>query len=317
MLGCANGGCASSGVAGCTSAGAGSQNSLVHGWTESLHGMVPAAAPCNEHFGKLLRGHWLDSIGNSIIVSRSSDDEHELTAVVTPLVDHPDARDRVLTIRQTMNRQWRCGNANLEWADEQQQRLVWVTDDGRRCVWSRTADSQFPDIIINGAAFPWLLNNATPEPWLPLDIPRDILYDGARVAALLDIRQMIGPRTEPQERLTHILMDYDLHPGRGDYLIPGHDSPLWNTLQVSDSLRQSIKQRVQRVPHEALSQRVSWSGDNEVWVGHHKITCRAKDIQTLESRWVLPPRDERKPLEIARLLALYSVFDNPDRKSVV
>lgn len=50
------------------------------------------------------------------------------------------------------------------------------------------------------------------EPWLPLDVPRDILYDGARIAALLDIRQMIGARSEPQERLTHILMDHDLHP---------------------------------------------------------------------------------------------------------
>lgn len=61
-------------------------------------------------------------------------------------------------------------------------------------------------------AFPWLLNNAVSEPWLPLDVPRDILYDGARIAALLDIRQMIGARSEPQERLTHILMDHDLHP---------------------------------------------------------------------------------------------------------
>lgn len=63
-------------------------------------------------------------------------------------------------------------------------------------------------------AFPWLLNNSEQlDPWLPLDVPRDILYDGARVAALLDIRQIIGARSEPQERLTHILMDHDLHPG--------------------------------------------------------------------------------------------------------
>ena len=41
-------------------------------------------------------------------------------------------------------------------------------------------------------------NGAPSEPWLPGDIPRDILCDGARVAALLDIRQMIGPRSEPQ-----------------------------------------------------------------------------------------------------------------------
>ena len=48
-------------------------------------------------------------------------------------------------------------------------------------------------------AFPWLLNNSSLDPWLPLDVPRDILYDGARVAALLDIRQMIGARTRCTE----------------------------------------------------------------------------------------------------------------------
>lgn len=267
----------------------------------------------NERFAKLVRGHWLDSIGNSIIVSKCTEEEHELTAVLTPLIDHPEARDRVLTIRHSKLRTWRCGNANLEWAsaDERQQRLVWVTDDGRRSVWSRTAGDPEAPGSGNGSAFPWLLNNAMPEPWLPLDVPRDILYDGARVAALLDIRQMIGPRSEPQERLTHILMDHDLHPMRGDYLIPGAESPMWQTLKVSDSLIRSIAQRIHQIPHEALSQRVSWSGEQEVWVGHHKISCRARDIQALESRWVLPPKDERKPLEIARLLALYSVFDNP------
>jgi len=272
----------------------------------------------NERFAKLIRGHWLDSIGNSIIVSKGSEEETELIAVLTPLIDHhPEARDRVLTIRYVKLRSWRCGNASLEWADERQQRLVWVTDDGRRSVWSRTvAEPETPEVggangSSGGSAFPWRLNHAPPEPWLPLDVPRDILYDGARVAALLDIRQLIGPRSEPQERLTHILMDHDLHPMRGDYLIPGAESPMWQTLKVSDSVIRSIAQRIHRIPHEALSQRVCWSGESEVWVGHHKISCRARDIQTLKSRWVLPPNDERRPLEIARLLALYSVFDNP------
>jgi len=277
---------------------------------EGIHG---EGGPFNERFAKLIRGHWLDSIGNSIIVSKVAEEEDELTAVLTPLVDHPEARDRVLKIQHCKLRSWRCGNANLEWADEKQQRLVWVTEDGRRSVWSRTATAAegAGGAPACGSAFPWLLNNALPEPWLPLDVPRDVLYDGARVAALLDIRQMIGPRSEPQERLTHILMDHDLHPMRGDYLIPGAESPLWQTLPVTDSMRRSIAQRIHRIPHEALSQRVSWSGEQEVWVGHHKISCRARDIQTLESRWVLPIKDERKPLEIARLLALYSVFDNP------
>jgi len=285
------------------------------------------APPSSDHFVKLIQGHWLDSIGHSIIVSKGSDEDETLTAVLTPLVDHPDARDRALRIARPSRHDgyWRCGKAHLEFADEDLRRLVWVTEDGRRSVWSRSSeadpaglepgrsedDANGHDVSRN--AFPWLLHNVPSEPWLPLDVPRDILYDGARVAALLDIRQMIGPRTEPQERLTHILMDHDLHPMRqgGDYLIPAADSPLWQTLDVSDSMRRSIAQRISRIAHEALSQRVSWSGDAEVWVGRHKISCRTRDIQALDARWVPPPKDERKPLEIARLLALYSVFDNP------
>mmetsp|Transcript_18380 Transcript_18380/g.50435 ORF Transcript_18380/g.50435 Transcript_18380/m.50435 type:complete len:764 (+) Transcript_18380:316-2607(+) len=275
--------------------------------------MIEGSALFNERFLQLVPGHWLDSIGNSIIVSKCTDKEH-LTAVLTPLIEHPDARDHVLAIWLQTSNTWRCGSANLEWADEQQQRIVWITGDGRRNIWSRTAgvsNEPPPSEDGNGSAFPWLIHNVTPEPWLPHDVPRDILYDGARVAALLDIRQLIGAKSEPQERLTHILMDHDLQPMRGDYLIPGEDSPLWQKLPVPDTTRRSIAQRISRIPNEALSQRVSWSGSSEVHVGHHKIACRARDIEALESRWVLQPKDPCKPLEIARLLALYSVFDNP------
>lgn len=277
--------------------------------------MSGALVSFKERFVKLARGHWLDSMGNSILVTESPEacQAHELTAVITPLIDHASARDRVLQIKRDAARQWRCGHANLEWVDEQLVRLVWATDDGRRSVWSRSLESvpEERDAGGEGDAFPWRLHGAEPGPWLPLETPRDILYDGARVAALLDIRQLIGPRTEPQERLTHILMDHDLHPNPGDYLIPGANSPLWQTLQVSDSVKCSIAQRIQRIQYEALSQRVQWCGDSEVWVGRHKISCSPRDIQTLELRWVLAPQDERKSLEIARLLALYSVFDNP------
>lgn len=278
-------------------------------------------APFFDRFARFVRGHWLDSLGNSIVVSRQQDDDDTdddtLMAVLSPLIDHPSARDKVLIIRKDVGaRIWWCGNASLEWAEEQQQRLVWVTEDGRRSVWSRGthhgASNGEPSRAVGAtAAFPWLMNDALPEPGLPLDVPRDILHDGARVAALLDIRQMIGARSEPQERLTHILMDHDLHPARGDYLIPAAGSPLWQTLPVSDALRRSIAERIRAIPTQALSQRVGWSGTGEVWVGRHKIVTRARDIQVLEKRWALHPKDERKSLEIARLLALYSIFDNP------
>lgn len=267
------------------------------------------ATPPPDRFIKLVKGHWLDSIGNSVVVGESLVNEDQLTAVLSPLIDHPAARDTVLTIRRDAHH-WRCGNARLEWADEGQQRLVWVTEDGRRSVWSRTPEGERVRKT-KSSAFPWLLNDRMPEAGLPLDVPADILHDGARIAALLDIRQMIGPRSEPQERMTHILMDHDLSTTRRDYLIPGPESPLWNTLPVDEGLLRDIKARIHRIPLEALSQRVSWSGDTEIHVGHHKINARRRDIEVLESRWALPVKDPRKSLEIARLLALYSVFDNP------
>lgn len=266
----------------------------------------------DQQFGKFLLGHWLDTAGNSVLVSQSATDERELTAVVSLLQENPEARDRVLSIRQTMSGEWRCGKASLRWSDEQSQRLVWMIDEtGGRCEWSRIADRTLSEFLQYSATFPWLLNNADPEFWLPLEAPRDILFDASRVCALLDVRQMIGSNNEPQECLTKILIDYDLHPMRGDYLIPGPDSPLWNRLDVSENTRRAIIARISRVPAEALAHRLQWHGDNELWVGHHRISIRSRDVETLGSRWVLDPQDERKPLEIARLLALYSVLDNP------
>lgn len=283
----------------------------------------------SEGFGQFLVGHWLDSLGHSIIVApgerrtehaergvenaevTNGNHEGAFTAVLTPIVDHPNAKDRVLNI-QNIGHRWQCGNVSLEFVDERRQRLVWVTSDGRRSIWSKPGTVVERDEEDHPVSFPWLLNGAPEEPWLPGDLPRDVLWDGARVAALLDIRQMIGPRSEPQERLTHILMDHDLHPNpRGDYMIPSLESPLWQTLKVPETTRKSIIQRISRIPHEVLSQRVSWSGDAEIWVGRHKISCRSRDVQALDSRWVFAPKDQSKPLEIARLLALYSVFDNP------
>lgn len=254
----------------------------------------------------LLPGHWLDSIGNSINVTVW--DDAEFVAVITPLIDHQNAKDRVLRIKnvevQPFRNCWCMGRSRLEELDHEKRRLVWMSEDGRPTIWSRGPNYVFDD------AFPWLLNPKDEEPWLPLDEPRDVLYDGARVAALLDIRQMLGAHNEPQERLTHILMDHDLHPNRRDYLIPAADSPLWATLDISEALQMSIRQRISKIPTEALSQRISWNGHTEVLVGHHRISCRARDVQILQSRWE-PRASTSKDLEIARLLALYSVFDNP------
>lgn len=284
----------------------------------------------NERFKRIVRGNWSDSMGNSITVAYSRGDFsrgdcEQLTAVLTPLVavdQQAVAHSRALKIKRERAPNhiyiWRCGDAFLEWADEGKHRLVWTTVDGRRSIWSRSAkeaaeaerDNEPDDSI----AFPWLLTSS--PPMHNQDVPSDIIHDGARIAALLDIRQMIGARREAQERLTHILMDHDLHPNKGDYLVPGAESTLWQTLPVQNSLRRNITDRIRRIPHEANEHCISWSSDEEVRVGHHRIdlSLRRRDIAILEARWALHadhPQFSRKRLEIARLLALYSVFDNP------
>lgn len=168
----------------------------------------------------------------------------------------------------------------------------------------------------NGAtgefAFPWLCDPSQ-KPKVSEHIPEDILWDGSRIAALLDIRQIIGARNEQQERLTHILMDYDIaHPGT-DYLVPDEYNPLWQTLQVSDQIRKRIFARIRRIPGEAMSHPIAWSGDNEVWVGHHRIDLRARslDVASLKARWTGSASDPRLSINMARLLGLYSILDNP------
>ena len=61
---------------------------------------------------------------------------------------------------------------------------------------------------------------------MPSDISRDILHDAARVTAILDIRQMMGPDAKAQNEITEILIDHNLERKRNgsgkseDYLIP-------------------------------------------------------------------------------------------------
>jgi len=284
-------------------------------------------APLLERFGDLVNGRWNDSLGNSVIVTFSTECENELTAVLTPIsvpgVTPTTSSSRALKIQRSGEKGWRCGSAMLEHADEQRQRLVWITEDGRRAVWSRTKaeGAQSAEVArTDRVAFPWLLAKAeklSDQDAITQDeCPVDIRHDAARITALLDIRQMIGHRRELQERLTHILMDHDLHPGRGDYLVPGADSPLWQTMPVTEAQRRSITDRIRRIPHEAEMHSLSWSDENqldEVRVGHHRIDLRSRqrDVKTLEARWALAPDDKRKYVEIGRLLALYSCYDNP------
>lgn len=266
-----------------------------------------------------VEGEWWDSKGNSIEVSQVPGGvPGELMAVIAPLVHNPAQQIRHVPIYFS-DGSWVCGNATLEWWDTSCKRLVWHTEQPwlRRCIWTRKLSYEVEEYL--PSACPWLLNG-TRINRLPLYsiFPRDILLDCARVAAIMDMRQMIGTNSSAQDWLTDILMDHDLRQEEGgDYLIPSTTSMLWKDLRsrVEPDIMRRIHERIEQLPLDMWLNSISWQisdqNDMEIWVGRHKINVRKRDFQILEERWVGPPKDERKSLEIARLLALYSVFDNP------
>lgn len=169
-------------------------------------------------------------------------------------------------------------------------------------------------------AFPWMCCEKQVEHnGFPYDVPTDILLDTARVVALLDIRQMLGAKSELQDQLTELLMDYDLmrpagsHNSRQNCLFPDAESPLWLHFlrDAPPSLHQSIASRIKQMPNDCYSHQLSWVGDSHIIVGHHKLPCRPLDIQALQTRWDSPDEDAKQHLEMARLLALYGALDNP------
>lgn len=172
-------------------------------------------------------------------------------------------------------------------------------------------------------ALPWLQGEQQEVGELPFDVADDILLDSARVACVLDLRQMIGTRSKLQEELTELLMDYDiLHPlrdweitGGANYLFPDADSQLWHRLHSPSELHRDMVARVYMLSQDPLTHQLSWSGESHIHVGHHKLPIRQMDIQALQKRWDLPESmpnaQERQSLEMARLLALYGSLDNP------
>lgn len=189
---------------------------------------------------------------------------------------------------------------------------MWSTPEMRMSTW-RWAGTPAELVAI---AFPWLLS-PSPDciPPCPDGVPADVLLDGARVAAILDIRQMLGSENDLQEALTRILVDHDLRADCADFLLPGPGSPLWQLLPVPGALLREIRVRIEAVQCRAAVQCISWRGGEgqpfEIFVGRHRLLACERDVRALDRRWALDPEDPQKPLEIARLLALYGVLDNP------
>lgn len=287
-------------------------------------------------FAEVLQGSWIDAVGNSILVRDqvppTGSKGAQLTAVFSPPPINARrwtgrdglkaAEERVLAIvwdlASSPGPAWRCGNAHL--IDAQKDAwLTWSTPDLRISWWQRL-DSHVD-------TFPWGLQAANSRLSYQHDVPSDVLDDGARVAALLDIRQMLGADNDVQEALTRILVDHDLQSDCEDFLIPCLTSPLWQRLHVGEAVLRDIRIRIEHARRKDVVHRISWGVPRsagrsahesyDIVVGRHCLQATARDVRTLERRWVGGEGDPRRALEIARLCALYSVFDNPlsDRRS--
>jgi len=134
--------------------------------------------------------------------------------------------------------------------------------------------------------------------------------DGARVATVLDMRQVLGNDRSAQDKLSAILMDHALvMRDNEDPMIPSADSSLWG--------------RLPEVPRRnALYCLKNFSVDNgtpaelaekmcQVRCGRHCFQTAPIDIQTLSRRWMGPPNSEDQAAKTAQVLALYNAGENP------
>lgn len=140
--------------------------------------------------------------------------------------------------------------------------------------------------------------------------------DAARVAALLDARQVLGSASNLQEILSYILLDHDLLRAEGeDPMIPAVESPLWERLP--DVPRRNVLHRLASfrsgsyVPGSCIAEfpAGNWS---EVHVGRHKFFVAPRDIQALLGRWTGSEEDPApRATAMARVLSLYRTMENP------
>eukprot|EP00930_Biecheleria_cincta_P027688 TRINITY_DN1939_c0_g6_i1.p1 TRINITY_DN1939_c0_g6~~TRINITY_DN1939_c0_g6_i1.p1 ORF type:complete len:653 (+),score=123.27 TRINITY_DN1939_c0_g6_i1:133-2091(+) len=140
--------------------------------------------------------------------------------------------------------------------------------------------------------------------------------DAARVAALLDARQVLGSASNLQEILSYILLDHDLLRAEGeDPMIPAAESPLWERLP--DVPKRNVLYRLSSfrsgsyVPGSCIAEfpAGNWS---EVHVGRHKFPVAQRDIQALQTRWTGSEEDPApRATAMARVLSLYRTMENP------
>lgn len=278
-------------------------------------------------------GLWIDSLGNEVDVSPPS------RGIANPLIaklSPPSATSRPKTLSLRWDRdsfEWLCGNARLDTTASTAERLIWADNKGRRSIWERKsepgADSQKAEESkeedqSEAKSFPWLLIPTTEtdegvqihqNSQAASHCPDEVAEDGARIACLMDIRQMLGAKNDRQEALSYLLMDHDIQRAADeDFLVPKHDSPLWSRLESLEGVDlDSIRQRVKafsvgdKIPITPVGEGALLS----IRIGRHCFTPAGNDVEALRKRWTGPPDDQKWAIASAHVLALYHVLENP------
>eukprot|EP00927_Polykrikos_kofoidii_P071553 TRINITY_DN67814_c0_g1_i1.p1 TRINITY_DN67814_c0_g1~~TRINITY_DN67814_c0_g1_i1.p1 ORF type:complete len:564 (-),score=107.73 TRINITY_DN67814_c0_g1_i1:133-1737(-) len=307
------------------------------------YGGMECPPPCFE--SESFEGVWTDSLGNEIRVKQGTSSRGPLTAILSR-----DGKETVLSLRYDgYTGLWACGNAVIDVAaSDENSRVWWAAYDGRRSVWRRRLDDSkneegdaAADVISPPDLLPWLLapvrfdvNGAKPgdtadgdeatgdvskdcaegvtgdEEWA---VKKD--YDGGRVSALLDVRQVIGGDRAAQEALSTILVDHDLarRPGE-DIMVPAVDSPLWDRLE--DMPRRNALHVVTRFhaerspscPIEMIAHDFT-----QINVGRHRVLAAPTDVEALLKRWVGMQEAHvmRRTAAVAHVFSLYRSLENP------
>eukprot|EP00928_Gymnodinium_smaydae_P035149 TRINITY_DN24794_c0_g1_i1.p1 TRINITY_DN24794_c0_g1~~TRINITY_DN24794_c0_g1_i1.p1 ORF type:complete len:522 (-),score=104.14 TRINITY_DN24794_c0_g1_i1:189-1679(-) len=265
-------------------------------------------------------GTWLDSLGNEVRVEGAGGPRGPLTAYLA----RPGGREQALSLRHDgQTGLWACGNAVLDASASADARRVWVAFDGKRSVWQRrdqggkaAGGDRVGAADADGAVdlLPWLLipeyDGTAAE-----EAGGGDNFDGGRISAVLDVRQVFGNDYKSQDLFSEMLLDHGLIKGPGgDPIVPAVDSPLWERL--AEGPRRNALQVFSRF-HAAPSPCcpvVMADGPPacEVHVGRHRFQVTDADFQALDERWM--GEDEghlRKTAAMAHVLALYRMVESP------
>mmetsp|Transcript_46449 Transcript_46449/g.85082 ORF Transcript_46449/g.85082 Transcript_46449/m.85082 type:complete len:514 (-) Transcript_46449:173-1714(-) len=271
-------------------------------------------------------GEWDDSLGNSVTVCRGLERRSPLVAML-----ERGGKANQLSLRRDLELQtWVCGNALLEAESSKTTCLVWCAFDGRRSVWRRrtkegevaageaedaesSADKVDPESL--PSLLPWLLRpQFSDDGRKPPNIEAsESSMDGARVNAILDIRQVLGGNRSAQDKLSELLTDHDLvGQEHEDCIVPSVESPLWERLP--ETLRRNVLHRVAAFyaagrGEEVLIEAAQVPG--ETYVGRHRFLAPPRDLVELRRRWMGRTDEAVFTKAAAHVLSLYQALENP------